>query len=159
MLTTDSKERKDVPVYSGCMAYFPDALAEVARLSKAGNDKHNPGEPLHWSRDKSNDHKDCAARHMLECGNIDEDGFYHDVKLAWRALANLQILLERIQREPKRDDEMYMPHSPEYYEYQPDTIIYVDEIVGCTPYVNGKAIPKLEGRTYVERYPQCQQSS
>ncbi len=95
MLPTDSKERKDVPVFSGCLAYFPDALAEVARLSKAGNDKHNPGQPLHWSRDKSNDHLDCIARHLLDAGVVDEeDGFYHDVKVAWRALANLQVLLE-----------------------------------------------------------------
>lgn len=95
MLPTNSQERKDVPVFSGCFAYFPDALAEVARLSQHGNDKHNPGQPLHWSRDKSNDHLDCVARHLLDCGMVDEDGFYHDVKVAWRALANLQILMEK----------------------------------------------------------------
>lgn len=96
MITADSKERKDVPLYSGCLAYFPDALAEVARLSRAGNDKHNPGQPLHWSRDKSNDHLDCIARHLVDCGHTDpEDGFLHDVKVAWRALANLQLQLER----------------------------------------------------------------
>lgn len=94
-LTTDSKQRKDTPVYSGVLAYFPLALAEVARLSKAGNEKHNPGQPLHWSKDKSNDHADCIARHLLELGTVDpDDGFLHDVKLAWRALANLQIRLE-----------------------------------------------------------------
>lgn len=94
MLPTNSEERKDVPVFSGCLAYFPDALAEVARLSMAGNDKHNPGKPLHWDRSKSSDHTDCIARHLLECGTVDTDGFYHDVKVAWRALANLQVLLE-----------------------------------------------------------------
>lgn len=94
-ITTDSKERKDTPIYSGVLAYFPLALAAVAQLSKAGNDKHNPGEPLHWSKDKSNDHADCIARHLLELGTVDpDDGFLHDVKLAWRALANLQIRLE-----------------------------------------------------------------
>lgn len=88
-------ERKATPVYSGVLRYFPLALAAVAQLSKAGNDKHNPGEPLHWSRDKSNDHLDCVARHLLECGTIDpEDGIPHDVKLAWRALANLEVMLE-----------------------------------------------------------------
>jgi hypothetical protein len=30
----------------------------------------------------------------LECGQVDGDGFLHDVKVAWRALANLQIALE-----------------------------------------------------------------
>ena len=94
-LPTNSKERKDVPLYSGCFAYFPDALAAVADLSRIGNDKHNPGEPLHWSRDKSNDHLDCIARHLVDCGSVDEDGVLHDVKVAWRALANLQLLLEQ----------------------------------------------------------------
>lgn len=95
-LPTDSAERKAVPVYSGLVRYFDLALAEVARLSAVSNTKHNPGEPLHWSRAKSADHLDTALRHMFEAGEIDpSDGFYHDVKIAWRALANLQELLER----------------------------------------------------------------
>ena len=94
-LPTDSSERKDVPIYSGVMRYFPDALAEVARLSKLGNDKHNPGEPLHWARSKSTDELDCLVRHLVEAGTKDTDGLFHDVKIAWRALANLQKLLER----------------------------------------------------------------
>jgi hypothetical protein len=94
-LPTNSADRKAIPLHAGCLAYFPLALAEVAKLSKAGNDKHNPGEPLHWSRDKSNDHLDCVARHLLEAGTIDpDDGHRHSTKLAWRALANLQIELE-----------------------------------------------------------------
>ena len=94
-LPTDSEERKGYPLYSGPLRYFPDALAEVARLCRAGNDKHNPGEPLHWARSKSTDELDCLARHLAECGTIDTDGFFHDVKVAWRALANLQKLLEK----------------------------------------------------------------
>lgn len=94
-LPTDSEERKGTPVYSGFMAYFPDAMAEVARLSQAGNDKHNPGEPLHWSREKSCDHADCIVRHQLEWDKVDDDDFYHAVKVAWRAMAQLQVLLER----------------------------------------------------------------
>jgi hypothetical protein len=94
-LSTDSQERKDTPIYSGVMAYFPLALAEIARLSKAGNDKHNPGQPLHWARGKSADHADCIARHLLEIGTRDaDDGHLHSTKLAWRALANLQLELE-----------------------------------------------------------------
>jgi hypothetical protein len=102
-LPTDSEERKATPIYSGVVRYFPDALAEIARLSKAGNDKHNPGQPLHWSRDKSTDHLDCITRHLVDAGTMDQEGFYHDVNIAWRALANLQTLLER-----KRD----LPVSP-----------------------------------------------
>jgi hypothetical protein len=99
-LETDSAKRKDVPIYSGFVRYFPDAMAEVARLSKAGNDKHNPGEPLHWSRAKSDDHLDCLARHLVEAGTLDDDGFLHDVKIAWRAMTNLQVLLERVRGLP-----------------------------------------------------------
>lgn len=100
MIPTDSKERKDAPVFSGFMAYFPDAIVEVARLSRAGNDKHNPGQPLHWSRDKSDDHADCIARHQLEFDKKDKDGFYHAVMVAWRAMAQLQLLLEQDDKGP-----------------------------------------------------------
>jgi hypothetical protein len=95
-LPTDSAERKAAPIFSGVLSYFPDAIADVARLSKIGNDKHNPGEPLHWSRDKSDDHADCIVRHQIECGTIDTDGVLHDTKVAWRALAQLQIAIERM---------------------------------------------------------------
>ena len=89
-----SQERKDRPVFSGVLNYFPDAIAYVAMISKIGNDKHNPGQPLHWSRDKSSDHKDCCARHLIDAGHFDPDGIRHSGYLAWRALANLQIELE-----------------------------------------------------------------
>ncbi len=96
MLPTDSKARKAIPLARGCLDYFPDALAAVAELSRAGNDKHNgPGAPLHWSREKSSDHADCIARHLVERGKVDpEDGILHDVKVAWRALAMCQLALE-----------------------------------------------------------------
>lgn len=98
-LPTDSKERKDTPLYSGVLAYFPRALAYIARVSKAGNDKHNPGQPLHWSKDKSNDHADCVARHLIEHGTTDpEDGLLHSGKLAWRALALLETELENAEK-------------------------------------------------------------
>lgn len=96
LLSQDSQERKDTPIYSGVMAYFPLALAAVARVSKAGNDKHNPGQPLHWSRHKSTDHKDCIARHLIEADGVDPaTGELHAAALAWRALANLQIAEEK----------------------------------------------------------------
>jgi hypothetical protein len=98
-LTTNSAARKEAPVYSGVMRYFPKALAAVARLSKIGNDKHNPGEPLHWSREKSSDHGDCIARHQLEAGTIDTDGRLHDEKVAWRALAQLEVAIEKLHAE------------------------------------------------------------
>lgn len=94
-LEADSDKRKAIPIHSGVVRYFPDALAEVAALSHAGNEKHNKGESLHWARSKSTDELDALCRHLAEAGTLDSDGFYHDVKIAWRALANLQKLLEK----------------------------------------------------------------
>jgi hypothetical protein len=100
-MPTGSQARKDVPIFSGCFMYFPDALAAVAELSKVGNDKHNPGQPLHWSREKSSDHADCVGRHLIDIGKDwtatdEEDGLLHAQKLAWRALALLQVAIERL---------------------------------------------------------------
>lgn len=95
MLTADSKQRKNTPIFSGVMRYFPLALAAVARVSKAGNDKHNPNEPLNWAREKSSDHGDCLVRHQLDFDEIDPDTQeYHAALVAWRALAQLQLLEE-----------------------------------------------------------------
>jgi hypothetical protein len=87
-------ERKNAPIARGLLDYFPDALVAVAELSKIGNDQHNPGQPLHWSRDKSTDHADCILRHMIDRGKVDTDGVLHATKVAWRALAMLQLELE-----------------------------------------------------------------
>jgi Domain of unknown function (DUF5664) len=94
LLPTGSKERKKIPLASGVLDYFPAALIAVAQVSQAGNDQHNPGEPLHWSRGKSNDHADTMQRHFVERGTLDVDGQRHSAKMAWRALAILQMELE-----------------------------------------------------------------
>ena len=94
-LPTDSAGRKAVPLASGVLDYFPAALVEVARVSKAGNDKHNPGEPLHHARSKSTDHADSLLRHLVDRGKVDEEtGQRHSAEVAWRALALLQQELE-----------------------------------------------------------------
>ena len=93
-LPTDAQERKNIPMATGLLDYFPDALAAVADLSRVGNDQHNPGEPLHWAKEKSTDHADCVVRHLVERGTVDTDGVRHSTKAAWRALALLQIELE-----------------------------------------------------------------
>jgi hypothetical protein len=94
-LPTDATARKAVPVYSGFVRYFPRAIAAVAELSRIGNDQHNPGEPLHWAREKSGDELDAATRHLIDAGTTDTDGVRHSTKLAWRAMANLEKELER----------------------------------------------------------------
>lgn len=91
-----SEERKAAPVVTGVLHYFPDAIMAVARVSVAGNEKHNPGEPLHWSRGKSNDHINCEGRHLLTPDGIDADtGQTERANKAWRALADLQIAEEK----------------------------------------------------------------
>lgn len=94
-LPVDAKERKKIPLYSGLVKYFPDALVEVARVSQRGNDQHNPGEPLHWARGKSMDQEDTLLRHLFDAGTLDADGLRHSAKVAWRALAMLQLEIER----------------------------------------------------------------
>lgn len=87
--------RKDYPLYDGLLRYFPNALAEVAHCSKVGNDQHNPGEPLHWAKEKSSDHGNCIVRHLTQAGTLDDDGVAHSSKLAWRALAFLECEIEQ----------------------------------------------------------------
>lgn len=93
-IPTDAQERKDTPIFSGVLKYFPDALAEVARCSKAGNDQHHPDKPLHWDKAKSTDEYDALTRHLMEVGTMDSDGIRHSAKVAWRALAGLQRELD-----------------------------------------------------------------
>jgi hypothetical protein len=94
-LPTDSTSRKSIPLARGLLDYFPAALAAVAEVSRAGNDKHNPGQAMHHARGKSTDHADCILRHLVDRGQLDpEDGMRHSAKVAWRALALLQEELE-----------------------------------------------------------------
>ena len=91
---TDATARKAIPVASGCLDYFPDALLAVAQLSRIGNEQHNPGAPLHWDRTKSQDEADALLRHLIDRGAVDTDGVRHSTKVAWRALALLQKEIE-----------------------------------------------------------------
>jgi hypothetical protein len=102
-MTQNKHKRKEYPLYTGLLRYFPDALAEISHLSYVANQQHNPGEPLHWAREKSDDHPDCLLRHLLEAGKIDSDGQRHTAKVAWRALAMLQLELEAAQKDADRD--------------------------------------------------------
>ena len=93
-LPSDPSERKTYPIASGVLEYFPDALVAVAHVSWKGNQQHNPGQPLHWAREKSTDEADTMIRHFLERGKLDSDGIRHSAKMAWRALALLQKEIE-----------------------------------------------------------------
>lgn len=93
-LPEDDASRASMPLADGCLDYFPNALAYVAFISKKGSDKHNPGQEMHWARDKSTDHANKMMRHLIDRGRMDQDGIRHSGNLAWRALANLQNELE-----------------------------------------------------------------
>jgi hypothetical protein len=96
----DKKARKQRPMARGLLDYFPDACAEVAHTSYIGNEQHNPGQELHWAKEKSTDHADCIVRHLVGRGTMDSDGIRHTAKVAWRALALLQTEIEA-ERPPK----------------------------------------------------------
>ena len=93
--TDKAASRKATPVFSGVLKYFPNALKEVAKCSKAGNDQHHPDKPLHWDMEKSKDEYDALTRHLIDhtINPIDDDGVLHLTKVAWRALAGLERYL------------------------------------------------------------------
>ena len=80
MLPTDSSQRKRIPVYTGFIKYFPDAMIEVTKQSVSGSKQHH-GDEVWWDKSKSKDELDSLMRHLLE-------GDWAAV--AWRAMANLQ---------------------------------------------------------------------
>lgn len=94
ILPTNAQERKGIPITTGVLDYFPLAIAEVAKCSWAGNQQHHPDKELFWDKTKSTDHENCIGRHLIDRGKFDTDGQRHSAKLAWRALALLQIELE-----------------------------------------------------------------
>lgn len=95
-LSTDAAERKRTPVWSGFVKYFPRAIVAIAKVSFAGNEQHNPGQPLHWAKEKSKDHLDTAFRHLIDhlFNPVDTDGQLHLAKAGWRINAALETYLE-----------------------------------------------------------------
>ena len=91
---SEAQKRKDTPVFSGVLKYFPDAINELARCSFSGQHQHAPNEPLKWHRNLSGDELDALSRHLLQAGTMDSDGVRHSTKVLWRAAANLQKELE-----------------------------------------------------------------
>jgi len=97
-LSDKAQIRKSTPIYSGVLTYFPDALAEVCKASQAGNKQHLDGQPLHWDRNKSKDQLDALTRHLIDHARgetYDDDGVLHLAKVAWRCLAQIQLMVEK----------------------------------------------------------------
>jgi hypothetical protein len=122
-MSVDSAVRKLMPVATGCMRYFPDALLLVSWASRAANDKHRPGLPLAWDKSLSADEKDAEARHMLDAfrglppdPGLEELGdLGHLASKAWRALGDLQRACDAVRAEYERTlcthvPEIWCPH-------------------------------------------------
>ena len=90
------QQRKNQPVFTGVLKYFPDALKKVSECSLAGNNQHHAEKELHWDKTKSFDNEDALVRHLIDHSKnpMDDDGILHLTKCAWRALASLQIYLD-----------------------------------------------------------------
>lgn len=109
-LPTDSKERKEYSLSRGCYAYFPAALAGVARHSYVKGAKHTGGQLAH-NRWLSDDAEDCVERHMMDIRDLEAQFARMDPSipsrdqreaildeanaLAWRALEVAQKIHER----------------------------------------------------------------
>lgn len=108
-LPTDSEARKEYAIGRGCLAYFPAAIAGVARHSFKAGAKHTGGELVH-KRFLSGDHEDCIERHLMDLRDLiaakERSGLYGGAyavgaildeadAIAWRALALSQELHEK----------------------------------------------------------------
>ena len=91
---SNSEQRKRVPIYTGFIKYFPDAIIEVTKQSTRGMLQHDT--PT-WNKDVSTDELDALMRHMIE-----EDW----AAVAWRAMANLQRQCD--EENKKEDNQMWL---------------------------------------------------
>jgi len=92
LLPEDSEERKKYPLYSGLFHYFPRTCALIARVSWDGSKQHHPDKPMHWDKNKSTDHIDCAFRHAMEGEEANDP--YLMAQAAWRLMARTETMLE-----------------------------------------------------------------
>ena len=110
-LPTADTDRKALPLYDFMFKYFPLAWLEVVKVAVVGNEQHNPGEPLHWAREKSTDQLNCAFRHIFDHGMghpLDKDGCYHLAKAIWRHMAELQLICEKKAARPFEYDQQQL---------------------------------------------------
>ena len=63
------------------------ACAAVAHHSHVNNEQHNPGEPMHWAKEKSIGDGNQIVRHLME-GDLEG--------CCWRALELLERKLTRL---------------------------------------------------------------
>ncbi len=120
MLPTEYNERKEWKLWDFLTQYFPDAFLEVVRVAIEGNRQHNPGEHMHWSREKSTDQMNTALRHQWDhttVGAKDNDGCYHLAKAIWRLSAELQLVIEQERSVGATRSEATEERNNDIYKY------------------------------------------
>lgn len=89
-----SSGRKNLPLVSGVLDFFPNAIVEVSKVSVAGAAQRGSDTLIYDESVTPEYHADCLLRHLIDKGNHDTDGVRHSAKVAWRALALLQSEIE-----------------------------------------------------------------
>jgi len=94
--------RKATPI-DAIFKFWPDAMVALAQHIWKGNEKYNPEHPkIGWIREKSSDHVGSMTRHLCYDyvkASTREAKIKVMSAIAWRALAELQLLAE------EKDDE------------------------------------------------------
>lgn len=81
-------------VVQGFMQYFPNAIAEVARVSEFGAQKYAWGnwQFVHAGIER---YTEALGRHLLANEEIDpESELLHAAHIAWNAMARLELILK-----------------------------------------------------------------
>jgi hypothetical protein len=119
LFSDDDKLRKHLPVFTYITKYCPKALVEMTKVSVVNNVRYNPDRApadINWNRDRSKDQLGSSLRHMMESavdGKVFEivppdiaaktgiTRIYVLAENAWRAVAALELEIERVQAEEK----------------------------------------------------------
>lgn len=83
---SDAKARKAIPLYSGFISYFPDAVEYCAEVPDFAGDHNVPFKTLlaHYSKDKKPEHLRLAWQHLVNLHPEGADGLERDVaKVSW----------------------------------------------------------------------------
>ena len=138
-LPTDPALRKKLQLFTYMFGYFPDAWLAEVDVARTGNEQHNPGEPLHWARDKSTDQMNAAFNHLFDYGEgqkKDTDGCWHLAKAIWRLKAQLQLDIEAEKEVPVVQPPVLLRKGgPEVYNTSTPVRMSVEEVVR-TPFVD-----------------------
>jgi hypothetical protein len=119
LLPTDDKARKRLQAWAYLTEYFPDAFMAEVGVAVAGNEQHNPGQRLHWAREKSTDQMNTAFRHQLDYASgvkKDTDGQWHLAKAIWRLKAQLQLDIEA-ERAAQAEEERKVAEAAQVYPH------------------------------------------